>query len=252
MQVKLRRFALWSVICAVKNYTDFLGTADHGVRWHPETLRTESRLNQHRGVSSSITSYGPTGGGCENPLPAAHRAVHRKLSVLCANCLWRWLQTGLFLGTEPRAPRSPSCDSKASPGELSLQLWGHWASLQGGDPAVDLEKRGKVTPECRRAWGHGTSLLYEPMLFSIPTSWVSLVCSSCRNSFLLGTGPQPRHVPWLGIELATLWLVGRNSIHWATPARVRNSFLKTLIKDYNRKFWLYFQKKMIKSHFEIC
>ena len=35
----------------------------------------------------------------------------------------------------------------------------------------------------------------------------------------LGTGLQPRHVPWLGIEPTTLWFTGWHSIHWATPAR---------------------------------
>ena len=30
---------------------------------------------------------------------------------------------------------------------------------------------------------------------------------------------QPRHVPWLGVEPATLWFRGQHSIHWATPAR---------------------------------
>ena len=40
--------------------------------------------------------------------------------------------------------------------------------------------------------------------------------------------PQPRHVPWLGIELATLWFSGRHSIHWATPARAIYIFLKIL------------------------
>ena len=35
-------------------------------------------------------------------------------------------------------------------------------------------------------------------------------------------GIQPRHVSWLGIELATLWFVVRHSIHWATPARAKN------------------------------
>ena len=34
-----------------------------------------------------------------------------------------------------------------------------------------------------------------------------------------GSGLQPRHVPWLGIELATLLFTDRRSIHWATPAR---------------------------------
>ena len=40
-----------------------------------------------------------------------------------------------------------------------------------------------------------------------------------------GPGPQPRHVPLLGIELATLWFTGQHSIHWATPARAPSPFL---------------------------
>ena len=38
---------------------------------------------------------------------------------------------------------------------------------------------------------------------------------------LLGACPglQPRHVPWLVIEPATIWFSGWCSIHWATPAR---------------------------------
>ena len=35
-----------------------------------------------------------------------------------------------------------------------------------------------------------------------------------------GPGPQPRHVPWLGIEPTTLWFAGLPSIHRATPATV--------------------------------
>ena len=34
-----------------------------------------------------------------------------------------------------------------------------------------------------------------------------------------GPCPQPRHVPWLGIEPETLLFRGRHSIHWATSAR---------------------------------
>ena len=34
-----------------------------------------------------------------------------------------------------------------------------------------------------------------------------------------GPGLQPRHVLWLGIEPATLWLTVPCSVHWATPAR---------------------------------
>ena len=40
-----------------------------------------------------------------------------------------------------------------------------------------------------------------------------------------GPGPQPRPVPWLGIELVTLWFTGRYSIHWAIPARDKRGFL---------------------------
>ena len=57
-----------------------------------------------------------------------------------------------------------------------------------------------------------------------------------------GPGPQPRHVPWLGIELATFWFTGRCSIHLATPARA-----KCIIFIYQyRTFFLnfiYFQRE---------
>ena len=43
-----------------------------------------------------------------------------------------------------------------------------------------------------------------------------------------GPGSQPRHVPWLGIEPATLWFTGQHSIHWATPARAKSHFQMTL------------------------
>ena len=33
-----------------------------------------------------------------------------------------------------------------------------------------------------------------------------------------GPGPQPRHVPWLGIKSATPRFTGPHSIHWATSA----------------------------------
>ena len=34
-----------------------------------------------------------------------------------------------------------------------------------------------------------------------------------------GPGPQPRHVPWPGIEPATFWFPGWHPAHWATPGR---------------------------------
>ena len=46
-----------------------------------------------------------------------------------------------------------------------------------------------------------------------------LVCGWVSHTPHWGPGPKPRHVPWLGIELATLWFAGRHSILWATPAR---------------------------------
>ena len=35
----------------------------------------------------------------------------------------------------------------------------------------------------------------------------------------LGPGPQPGHVPWLGIKPLTFWFIGQHPIHWATLAR---------------------------------
>ena len=43
-----------------------------------------------------------------------------------------------------------------------------------------------------------------------------------------GPALQPRHVPQLGIEPATLWFTSWHSIHWATPARL-SQYLKLLL-----------------------
>ena len=45
------------------------------------------------------------------------------------------------------------------------------------------------------------------------------MCGCLSHAPYWGPGLQPRHVPWLGIELETLWFTGRHPIHWATPAR---------------------------------
>ena len=42
-------------------------------------------------------------------------------------------------------------------------------------------------------------------------------------------GPQPRRVPWLGIELVTFCFVGRCPTHWATPVRARTAFKCVLL-----------------------
>ena len=39
-------------------------------------------------------------------------------------------------------------------------------------------------------------------------------------------GSQPRPAPWLGMEPVNFWFTGRHSIHWATPAGVREEILK--------------------------
>ena len=41
-----------------------------------------------------------------------------------------------------------------------------------------------------------------------------------------GPGPQPRHVPWLGIKPVTFWIAGQHSVHWATPTRAENFILQ--------------------------
>ena len=45
------------------------------------------------------------------------------------------------------------------------------------------------------------------------------MCGCLSNTRYWGPGLLPRHMPWLGIELTTLWFAGQRSIHWAIPAR---------------------------------
>ena len=52
------------------------------------------------------------------------------------------------------------------------------------------------------------------------------MCGCLSNAPYWGPGPQPRHVPWLGIEPANLWFTDWRSIHWATPARAALTFLR--------------------------
>ena len=52
------------------------------------------------------------------------------------------------------------------------------------------------------------------------------------------SGLQPRPVPWLGIEPATLWFAGQCSVHWATPARAPFPYLRNtlFIQNFNNFF----------------
>ena len=52
---------------------------------------------------------------------------------------------------------------------------------------------------------------------------------------LLHPSLRPRHVSWLGIELATFRFAGWHSIHWATPARVVWTFL--MLTECTMKSW---------------
>ena len=45
------------------------------------------------------------------------------------------------------------------------------------------------------------------------------MCGCLLHAPSQGPGPQPRHVPQVGIEPATLWFEGQYSIYWATPAK---------------------------------
>ena len=86
-----------------------------------------------------------------------------------------------------------------------------------------------------------------------------------------GPGPQPRHVPWLGIELMTLWFAGWCSIHWATPARARFSFSMKILFFFIDHFFAFLEVEYLEyfpkggfsyimkrptagqfSHFDIC
>ena len=45
------------------------------------------------------------------------------------------------------------------------------------------------------------------------------MCGCLSLATYWGPGPQPRHVPRLGIEPATPQFAGQHSTHWATAAR---------------------------------
>ena len=58
------------------------------------------------------------------------------------------------------------------------------------------------------------------------------MCGCLSHTFHWGPGPQPRHVPWLGIEPVTLWFADWHSIHWATPARAKPKVLIVTVPRY--------------------
>ena len=53
----------------------------------------------------------------------------------------------------------------------------------------------------------------------------SVVCLLLTPNYQ-GPGPNPRHMPGLGIEPATFWSAGQHWIHWATSVRARKGIFK--------------------------
>ena len=58
------------------------------------------------------------------------------------------------------------------------------------------------------------------------------ICGCLSQAPNWGSDLQPRCVPWLGIEQATLWFAGWHSSHWATPARAWNFLLSAVWQDF--------------------
>ena len=77
------------------------------------------------------------------------------------------------------------------------------------------------------------------------------MCGCLSSTPYWGPGRQPRHVPWLGIEPATVWFTSWYSIYWAPPARARSEFL--IQSDGNQcytpvfKFQVYFTSSLFHS-----
>ena len=65
------------------------------------------------------------------------------------------------------------------------------------------------------------------------------MCGCLSHTPYQGFGPQPKHVPWLGIELVTLWFAGWHSICRATPTRAVSHFLYPTLNQRTLKLFSY-------------
>ena len=74
-------------------------------------------------------------------------------------------------------------------------------------------------------------------------TWIS--CLSHNPNW--GPGPQPRHVPWLGIEPVTFLFTDQHSDHWGTPRS--NILIKSYFTD--SKIYVLLPFLLILRHFNI-
>ena len=78
------------------------------------------------------------------------------------------------------------------------------------------------------------------------------MCGCLSSAPYWPPGLQPRHMPWLGIEPATLWFTGRQSIHWSTAARAPLFFLISIIYESvdAHNMFLFAYKKILKNIYQ--
>ena len=73
------------------------------------------------------------------------------------------------------------------------------------------------------------------------------MCGCLSHASHQRPGLQPRHVPWLGIELATLCFAVWCSIHWATPAQGCFAILNMCLLPHDPKWLLQFLPSNLQS-----
>ena len=112
----------------------------------------------------------------------------------------------------------PTRDLACNPGmcpdwELNQRPFGSQAGAQSLSHTSQGSFYSFLRVSCR--YDVGFRNMFSNILFLIKNT----ICGCLLHVPHQGPGPQPRHVPWLGIEPATLWFTAWCSIHWATPAR---------------------------------
>ena len=68
------------------------------------------------------------------------------------------------------------------------------------------------------------------------------MCGCLSGGAHWGPGPQPRHVPWLGIELATLWFPACVQLTEVHQPGLDFLFLRLCVSVFSRFFFFFFNK----------